>query len=218
MAASSDAVPPRPGKGTPARAERRDGRALRSERTRQALVDAHVALLLEGDLQPTAARVAERAGVSIGAFWFHFKDIESLFAESGAKIAQSQEAARGQIPLDLPLAERIELFCQQRAKMLEAGAGMYRAAQARLSSSRQLQINRIRHTARLRSELEELFAGEIAAAGSAGNELSNALQLASTWPSWMGCRDYQGLSVEESAAVMRRMMTALLVAASTKGD
>jgi AcrR family transcriptional regulator len=171
-----------------------------------------VALLLEGDLQPTAVRVAERAGVSLGSFWFHFKDTESLFAESGAKIAQAQEAARGQVPLDLPLAERIERFCRQRARMLEAGAGMYRAAQVRLASSRQLQINRIRHTARLRSELEELFAGEIAAAGPEGNELSNALQLASTWPSWMGCRDYQGLSEEESVAVMRRTLTALLAA------
>lgn len=203
MVASSDAVP------------RRDGRSLRSERTREALVDAHVALLLEGDLQPTAARVAERAGVSVGAFWFHFKDTESLFAAAGAKIAQSQEEARGNIPLDLPLDERVERFCRERARMLEAGAGMYRAAQVRLASSRQLQINRIRHTARLRSELEELFAGEIAAAGPAGNELSNALQLASTWPSWMGCRDYQGLSVEESAAVMLRTMTALLAAVTT---
>jgi TetR/AcrR family transcriptional regulator of autoinduction and epiphytic fitness len=94
--------------------------------------------------------------------------------------------------------------------MLESGAGVYRAAQARLASSRQLQINRIRHNARLRSELEELFAGEIAAAGADGNELTNALQVASTWPSWMGLRDYQGLGVEEATAVMHRMISALL--------
>jgi AcrR family transcriptional regulator len=185
---------------------------MRSERTRQALVDAHVQLMTEGDLAPTAPRVAERAGVSLGAFWFHFKDTEALFAAAGAKIAEAAAAEHRQVPEHLPLAERIEQFCAQRARMLESGAGVYRASQVRLSSSRQLQINRIRHNARLRAEVEQLFAGEIAAAGAEGNELSNALQLVSTWPAWMGCRDYQGLSVAESTAVMRRTMSALLTA------
>jgi TetR/AcrR family transcriptional regulator of autoinduction and epiphytic fitness len=196
----------------PPAAKKRDGRSVRSDRTRQALVDAHMQLMREGDISPTAPKVAERAGVSLGAFWFHFKDTEALFAAAGARVAELQAAEHRQVPEHLPLAERVQRFCQQRAEMLESGAGVYRASQARLASSRQLQINRIRHNARLRAELEQLFAGEIAAAGETGNELSNALQMVSTWPAWMGCRDYQGLGVEESTAVMRRAMTALLTA------
>ena len=42
----------------------RDGRTVRAERTRQALVDALLSLLDEGQLQPTAERIAVRAGVS----------------------------------------------------------------------------------------------------------------------------------------------------------
>jgi AcrR family transcriptional regulator len=206
--ASSDAVSPEA--ELPPPVKKRDGRSVRSERTRQALVEAHVALMREGDLAPTAPRVAERAGVSLGAFWFHFKDTEALFAAAGVRLAELQAEEHRSVPLDLPLVERVAQFCAQRARMLESGAGVYRASQVRLSSSRQLQVNRIRHNARLRAEVEQLFAGEIAAAGADGNELTNALQLASTWPAWMGCRDYQGLGVEEATAVMRRTMIALL--------
>ena len=42
-----------------------DGRLARSARTRHAVVDALLDLLGEGDLRPTAARIAERAGVSL---------------------------------------------------------------------------------------------------------------------------------------------------------
>ena len=40
-----------------------DGRVLRGERNRQAIVDALLALYEEGVLRPSANEVAERAGV-----------------------------------------------------------------------------------------------------------------------------------------------------------
>ena len=42
-----------------------DGRAARAARTRAAIVDALLALLEEGDLQPTANRIADRAILGI---------------------------------------------------------------------------------------------------------------------------------------------------------
>src|SRR5918999_1074776 len=47
-----------------AAAKQRDGRTVRAERTRQALVDALLALLDASELSPTAAAIAQRAGVS----------------------------------------------------------------------------------------------------------------------------------------------------------
>src|SRR5918999_1351509 len=44
-----------------AAAKQRDGRTVRAERTRQALVDALLALLDAGELSPTAAAIAQRA-------------------------------------------------------------------------------------------------------------------------------------------------------------
>jgi hypothetical protein len=40
-----------------------DGRSARALRTREAIVDACIGLVEEGELRPTAPRVAERAGV-----------------------------------------------------------------------------------------------------------------------------------------------------------
>src|SRR3546814_6231042 len=60
-----------------------DGRTLRAMRTREAIFDATFSLIDEGDLRPTAPRVAERAGVSVRSVFQHFDDLESLHAEIG---------------------------------------------------------------------------------------------------------------------------------------
>ena len=55
-----------------------DGRRLRSERSRQAIIDAMLKLVEEGVLVPTAQQVSERAGVGIRSVFRHFSDMESL--------------------------------------------------------------------------------------------------------------------------------------------
>ncbi len=198
-------------KGDPAVAttpppEKTDGRTRRSERTRAAIIDAHMALMLEGDLQPTAVRVADRAGVSLRTLWGHFENLEALFAAAGQKTLQIQYADFEPVPPDQPLADRVDQFCRQRARMLEVIAGASRAAQIRLPFSHQLRVNRARHNDRLRGEIEELFADEVAG----DPELVTALLIATTWPAWMGSRDDLGLTVDEATAAMHRTVTALL--------
>jgi TetR/AcrR family transcriptional regulator of autoinduction and epiphytic fitness len=194
-----------------------DGRTLRAQRTRQAIIDAHMALMLEGDLQPTAGRVAERAGVSLRAFWSHFKDLETLFGCAGEKALEIQFADFHPISPDLPLDERVERFCAQRAHMLDVIAGASRAAQIRLPFSKQLQANRVRHNVRLRAEIEELFATEIAVVGDAAqrDRFVTALLSATTWATWMGCRDDLALSFDEACEVMHRTVAALVGADPT---
>lgn len=189
-----------------------DGRTLRAARTRAAIIDAHNALMLDGDLQPTAARIAERAGVSLGSLWSHFKDLEALFAAAGEKTLAIQYAGYRPIPADQPLHERVAQFCRQRVAMLESIAGASRAAQIRLPFSRQLRDNRARHNARLRAEIEQLFHREIAAAGTRGPDLVHALLVASTWPAWTGSRDDLGLGVRDAAAVLHHTVLAVLLA------
>ena len=59
-----------------------DGRVARGERTRRALAEALIALLEEGDAQPTARRIAERAGVSLRLVFHHFDDLESILRDA----------------------------------------------------------------------------------------------------------------------------------------
>lgn len=197
-------------KKTGQKAGRTDGRTLRSQRTRQAIVDAHTTLILEGNLKPTAAEVAERAGVSTRAVFSHFPDLEQLFAATGEQTLAIQYKEYRPVPADLPIDQRVELFCEQRARMLESIAGASRAAQARLPFSTQLQQNRARHNARLRTDLGLTFAPEIAQAGEDADVLVTALLVACTWPAWMGSRDDLSLTVVEATAVMVRTVHALL--------
>ncbi|NBE84063.1 TetR/AcrR family transcriptional regulator [Micromonospora rubida] len=187
-----------------------DGRTARAERTRAAIVEAHLALISEGDLRPTGERIAERAGISLRTLWTNFKDMETLFEASGEELLRQQDAAYRPISPALPLAKRVDAFCRQRARLLQLIAPSARAAQMREPVSEQLHRNRLKHIARVRDEVEQLFAGELAQVGSGRKQLVDALVAASMWPTWSMLRDGLGLGVDQARAVMTRMVAALL--------
>ncbi|MEV4123266.1 TetR/AcrR family transcriptional regulator [Micromonospora sp. NPDC049645] len=187
-----------------------DGRTARAERTRAAIVEAHLALISEGDLRPTGERIAERAGISLRTLWTNFKDMETLFEASGAEVLRQQDAAYRPISAGLPLAKRVDAYCRQRARLLQLIAPSARAAQMREPVSEQLHRNRLKHIERVRDEVEELFAVELAQAGRGREQLLNALVVASTWQAWSMLRYGLGLGVDQARAVMSRTVGALL--------
>ena len=98
---------------------RLDGRLARSARTRRAVVDALLDLLGEGDLRPTAARIAQRAGVSMRLVFHHFDDLEAIYSELADRQAERVKPLTVPISAALPLPQRIEEFCAQRGRLLE---------------------------------------------------------------------------------------------------
>jgi TetR/AcrR family transcriptional regulator, regulator of autoinduction and epiphytic fitness len=187
-----------------------DGRNARAERTRAAIVEAHLALIGEGDLRPTGERIAERAGVSLRTLWTNFKDMETLFEASGEQVLRQQDAAYRPISAALPLAKRVDAYCRQRARLLQLIAPAARAAQMREPVSAQLRRNRLKHIARVRAEVEQLFANELELAGPGREQLVNALVATSMWPTWSMLRDGLGLGVDHARSVMTRTVAALL--------
>jgi TetR/AcrR family transcriptional regulator, regulator of autoinduction and epiphytic fitness len=194
-----------------------DGRTARAERTRAAIVEAHLALIGEGDLRPTGERIAERAGISLRALWTNFKDMEALFAASGKRLAARQAAEFQPVPPHLPLPQRVEEFCVQRAKLLEMVAPCARAARLREPFSAQLRQNKLSAIALVREEIEVLFAAELALAGDDRELLLHSLTVASTYASWAMMRDELSLDVASAQGAMTRTVTALLLAAIAGG-
>jgi AcrR family transcriptional regulator len=190
-----------------------DGRSARSERTRRAIVAAHLELIDEGDLRPTGERIAERAGVSLRTLWTNFKDMETLFAATGVLVKERQDALYRPIAPDLPLTDRVAQFCEQRVAVLEMLAPSARASQLREPFSVQLRKNRAGNIARVRHQLEEVFDAELAMAGPSRDQLVKALTVACTWSAWSMMRDALHMSVEDARDVMSRTVAALLVAA-----
>ncbi|GIF24531.1 AcrR family transcriptional regulator [Actinoplanes tereljensis] len=189
--------------------QKMDGRTARSERTRNAIVDAHLQLIREGDLRPTADRIAKQAGVSLRALWSHFADMEALFAESGQRVLELRDAAHRPVSPKLPLAERVDAFCRQRARLLEQIGPNAKASAVKEPFSEALQRYRKLHMVRVREELATLFATEI----KDDEELLNALTAVSMWATWSSWREVLGLSVTAARAAMARTITSLLTSA-----
>lgn len=187
-----------------------DGRTARAERTRAAIVDAHLALITEGDLRPTGEKIADRAGVSLRALWTNFKDMETLYEASGERVLAEVDAAYRPIAMTLPLAERVDEFCRQRARLLQLIAPTARASHMREPLSPQLRRNRAKHIERVHDEVEVLFAAELQRADAGREQLKQALIAATMWPAWSMLRDGLGLSADKALAVMTRTVNALL--------
>jgi TetR/AcrR family transcriptional regulator of autoinduction and epiphytic fitness len=190
-----------------------DGRSLRAERTRRAIVDALLALLDDGNLKTPATRIAERAGVSLRALWTNFKDMETLYAAAGNRLLERQQAEYHPVLPDLPLPARVEAFCRQRARMLEIMAPSARAAHLVQPYSPQIQRNRSIQIGHVRDEISTLFGAELDAAGPNRKRLHDAILVSATFNTWQMARDELGLDANAACELMIQTTTALLVTA-----
>lgn len=187
-----------------------DGRVARGERTREAIVDAHTALLREGVLVPTGQMLADRAGVSLRTVWLNFKDLEGLLTATTAHWMSVDTELRVPIDTALPLTERIAAYCRQRANRLDTLAPAARSAALGEPFSVALQASRRKHVRRGVADLEQAFGPELAAAGPGREVMLTGLFVATSWTAWALLRDDLGMDVEASTAVMVHTVTALL--------
>src|SRR5438270_11069426 len=107
-------------------------------RTREAIVDASIALVDEGDLRPTAPRIAERAKVSVRSVFQHFDDLEGLYAAVGDRLVERLSHLRMAIDHGLASDDRIAEIVRQRAVLLEAITPVRRAATVHAPFSREV--------------------------------------------------------------------------------
>jgi len=58
-----------------------DGRRKRSQRSREKILRAYWELMLDGDMAPSAAAIAERAEVGLRSVFRHFEDLDTLLRD-----------------------------------------------------------------------------------------------------------------------------------------
>jgi TetR/AcrR family transcriptional regulator, regulator of autoinduction and epiphytic fitness len=193
-----------------------DGRAARAVRTREAIVDACIALVEEGDLRPTAPRIADRAGVSVRSVFQHFADLPSLHIAVTERIAERMAALVVPIDAALPLDDRVARFVEQRANLLEVMTP-FRVA-ANVHGPFAPEIRRAVHagSAFLRAEVEQVFAPELARVpASVRTDVADALATASSWATWDTLRTEWDDDPDRARAVLARLVRAVLAHAST---
>jgi TetR/AcrR family transcriptional regulator, regulator of autoinduction and epiphytic fitness len=191
-------------------ANKLDGRRARGMRTRAAIIDSLLELVGEGDLSPTAQRIADRAGVSVRSVYQHFNDVEGLFTEAADRARKNAEELREPIDPGLPLDERVDRFVAVRSAILEELRAFIRAARLVEPSSDELRKYRVKLEKDARDELGRVFGRELSKAdGSTRRQLVSALDLLSTWSAWEHLRD-NNTSVRAGRQIMRNGIAALL--------
>ena len=190
-----------------------DGRHRRAERSRAAVVDALLSLYDDGVVRPGVADIAARAGVSPRSVFRHFADLEGL-----AEAAIDRQWERVHPLFDAPSQEgdretRVAALVEQRLRLHGAIIGVARAATV-LSSSSPVVASTLRARRRLLADqVVALFAPELRARrGQARSDLASALEATASLENVDYLRTHGGLGADRTAAVVRRMLHALLEA------
>ncbi len=186
-----------------------DGRVLRGRRNREAIVDAMVAMYDEGVLRPTAAQVAETAGLSTRSVYHHFDDMKSLILEvsarSEARVAVPDFAALK----DVELTERITKFAAHRCHRWKITGPVVRAGLMSEDDSEVVaELMTIGRAHRL-EEITIVFASELATS-SDPEATAAALDVVFGFDTWHRLAEIRHLDQTRVLAVITKMAGGLL--------
>jgi AcrR family transcriptional regulator len=188
-----------------------DGRVARGQRTRRRVAEALVDLLRDGDPDPTAKAIAERAGVSLRLVFHHFSDIDDLYR---AVATLQLERHWGDLPrfsASLALPTRIERTVRHRSVLYEEISPVRRAALRRAPTSSGVTELLVHTDGLLRENLSASFAPELEKRPESESiDTLVALDAASSWECWERMRCRSDLNVVATRRVMARTMGALL--------
>ena len=195
---------------TSSRAPKIDGRRLRSERTRLAIIEAYQELLRRNSVMPTAVQIAEQAGCSVRSVFERFSDLDALsLATADFAIAQGQaEAVARHVDGDRPT--RIRSHVETRARACERWLPLWRIItnQDQVAELRtRVVLVRLANIERMklmyRRELSSL-------PEAAADELLIALAVLTSFESWDQMHHCHGLSMEAGQGVWRSAIDRML--------
>ena len=183
-----------------------DGRRLRSDRSRQVIVESMLYLIEQGNLTPTAQQVANHAKVGIRSVFRHFEDMEAIFKTADDLWRKGLDENLQTLDAQLPLAERIQQVAEQQGTSYENNTNILKSTATRRWKSAFLQKNyaiiqtKIR-TDILRSlpEIEQL-----------SNNKKEAILGILSFEYWDRLRDHQSLSAEASIDLISELLQALI--------
>ena len=185
-----------------------DGRRERGRSSHRRIVEAMMELIAQGDLSPSAARVAEEAGIGLRTVFRHFDDMDALYAEITATITEEvMPVVMAPYP-DQPWRDNVRELVRRRVGLFETTLPFRLAANIKRYQSPFLmgQYSRVVMLER------ELILRLLPAAVRADRIGVEALCAALSFHSWRTLRHDQSLSAEEAGTVMGRMVEAQMAA------
>jgi AcrR family transcriptional regulator len=188
-----------------------DGRRLRSERTKQSIMDAYIELLRERPEIPTAAQIAARAGISTRSIFERFVDLPGLsLATADYAFAKGEaHAVARNVDGDRPI--RLRSHVETRAHTCEHWLPVWRVVVANQGRMEELR-DRVRFIRRAIVErMELMYRPELGMlSAEERRDLLIALEALTDFESWGRMREGHGLSFEEARSVWMRMIDRML--------
>ena len=139
-----------------------DGRRLRREQGRVAVVDALIDLMLLGEISPTAEHIARNADVSVASIHRYFSSLDEL---RQVGIQRYLERIDHLVAIDAigegRLDDRIDRFVSSRLRYLETTAPVARSARRQAATAPELGATLQRVRATLADQVAQHFAAEL---------------------------------------------------------
>ncbi|MBQ62465.1 MAG: TetR family transcriptional regulator [Gammaproteobacteria bacterium] len=183
-----------------------DGRRLRSRDSKRRIVSAMLELVREGNIAPTAEEVAQRANVGLRTVFRRFKDMESLYAEMSVAISE-------QVAPIVNKALGHEEWWRNFAQLVERRLRVYEVIMPYRVAADILKfrsdILQTRHLEIVRDERERLMS-VLPPFLLEDGPLIEALQAVLSFDMWNQLRSDQGLSAQQAADVVNRILSRLL--------
>lgn len=209
VTASADSPPSPVSKPEP----RIDRRRLRSARTKQAIIEAYLALLREAPQVPTSTLIAKKAGCSVRSIFERFVDLHALrvaatdyaFAEATAQVATSDASGGRQ--------ERIRTHVRTRGAICDRWLPLWRALNANRGESVELNSRMVLMRQAILKRIELMYSPELSTLPDLQRrQILIVIESLIDFESWGRMRDYNGLDFEEACTVWIQAIDRLLPA------
>ena len=179
-----------------------DGRRERSRSSRSKIVAAMLDLVGKGDVAPSAARVAEVAGVGLRSVFRHFDDMDELYREMGEVIEAQVMPIILQPAVGNNWREKLFDIADRRAVVFETILPYRISASLKRFQSPYL-MQDYRRMLRLECETTEAYLPTAVKADVAG---AHGLNVILSFQTWRLLRHDQELPVNDAKAVVRRLL------------
>ena len=183
-----------------------DGRRLRSDRSRQLIVESMLQLIKEGNLVPTAQQVADHAKVGIRSVFRHFEDMEAIFATADELSRKNFDDDLVIIDPQLSVSQRISISAEHLGNLYETHSNILKSTATRRWRSNFLKQNYASYQEKIRNNLKARLPELETLSPSKQEAIIGIL----SFEYWDRLREHQSLSTADSIKSIIELLSSLL--------
>lgn len=179
-----------------------DGRRARSQASRSKIIQAMMDLIESGDMNPSTANVAKKAGVGLRSLFRHFEDKDAIYREVDAILVKAYRPI-----IEAPYAsddwrERLMELIERRCEVSEAVAPYRISTTAARRRSQFLKENFQQLYDTEKARLNSILPSQL----HTDKPLGRSILVAMSFDSWRMLREDEHLSASETVEAVKQMV------------